>query len=401
MLSTPSTALLAGTRAHCKVIISIDTRAVPGVGPMGDSVHAAGLVELLTTLGQPVLSIGIDPFRGALRVGEQKFSYMSSSPSALRATDDADWFGRSVDRGTAAVAAILGQLEGQVEIIHLNTELAWPAVNGLTVPLVYTAHVNNERLLDAARTTSAIRPLLAGLQRDCVRAADAVVVPSIEAPQWTWVRRSSQACYFIPPFEMSLEPSLPPVHPYDVPSDASNGLHAVFVGRVAHVKGILDMVRCLSDAPENLRLTVIGDGPQLADLDAASRTVPAHVVLLGAQAHEDVLELIRQADCVVVPSREESYCLVVTEALREGVPVVASDLPAFHDRVLDGVNGMLVPGGPRPCAQALVHLGSQPEALAQLRGGAARCRFVDNRLRYRYVFESTGYRWRSAGESAR
>lgn len=40
---------------------------------MGDSVHAAGLVELLTTLGQPVLSIGIDPFRGALRVGEQKW----------------------------------------------------------------------------------------------------------------------------------------------------------------------------------------------------------------------------------------------------------------------------------------------------------------------------------------
>ena len=45
------------------------------------------------------------------------------------------------------------------------------------------------------------------------------------------------------------------------------------------------------------------------------------------------------ADCFVQLSRHEGWCMTITEALALGIPVVVSDLPVFHEQVVEGVNG--------------------------------------------------------------
>jgi GT2 family glycosyltransferase/glycosyltransferase involved in cell wall biosynthesis/SAM-dependent methyltransferase len=60
----------------------------------------------------------------------------------------------------------------------------------------------------------------------------------------------------------------------------------------------------------------------------------------------DLPEIFQNSDVVVVPSLwEETFCLTMSEAFAHGVPVIASDVGAMSERVLDGKNGFLFPVG--------------------------------------------------------
>lgn len=81
------------------------------------------------------------------------------------------------------------------------------------------------------------------------------------------------------------------------------------------------------------------------------------------------------ADLLVLPSRTETYGMVVTEALARGVPVVASEVggvPEALGRAADAsVPGLLVPAGrPRALAGALRSWLTEPKVRERLRASA-------------------------------
>jgi glycosyltransferase involved in cell wall biosynthesis len=83
------------------------------------------------------------------------------------------------------------------------------------------------------------------------------------------------------------------------------------------------------------------------------------------------------ADAVVVTSRWEGAPLVVLEAMRAGLPVVAYDIGGVAEQVKDGVTGYVVePGNADALAGRLRELAQQPD-LARRMGRAARRRFLD------------------------
>jgi glycosyltransferase involved in cell wall biosynthesis len=83
------------------------------------------------------------------------------------------------------------------------------------------------------------------------------------------------------------------------------------------------------------------------------------------------------ADAVVVTSRWEGAPLVVLEAMRAGLPVVAYDIGGVGEQVQDGITGYIVePGNAEALAGRLRELAQRPD-LAQRMGGAARRRFLD------------------------
>jgi glycosyltransferase involved in cell wall biosynthesis len=98
----------------------------------------------------------------------------------------------------------------------------------------------------------------------------------------------------------------------------------------------------------------------------------ADVVLLGERS--DTAELMRAADLLVLPSREEGLSNVLLEAMAAALPVVASDAGGSPELVADGRSGLLFPNGDvEALGDALTRLLTEPVLRAQM-GSAARTR---------------------------
>jgi glycosyltransferase involved in cell wall biosynthesis len=118
--------------------------------------------------------------------------------------------------------------------------------------------------------------------------------------------------------------------------------YVLFVGRFLETKGFGEFVAALdllgSAAPDAV---VVGMGPLEQLLDGRPQ-----IHRLGFRERAELVELYALADWCVVPSRAETWGVVVNEALACGCPVIATDaVGAAHDLVRDGVDGRVIPTG--------------------------------------------------------
>jgi glycosyltransferase involved in cell wall biosynthesis len=100
----------------------------------------------------------------------------------------------------------------------------------------------------------------------------------------------------------------------------------------------------------------------------------AHV--LGRQPHAQVLDLIKGARFLVLPSEcYETFPLVLVEAFACGVPVIASRLGGMAEILQDGHTGLhFAPGDPADLADKADWLWSRPDAARKM-GRAARATY--------------------------
>jgi glycosyltransferase involved in cell wall biosynthesis len=153
------------------------------------------------------------------------------------------------------------------------------------------------------------------------------------------------------------------------------GGDVVFAGRLSAEKGVDILVDAVGRRAE-LRLIVAGEGPAERELRArAERVAPGQVQFLGRLGKDRLLETMRSASCVVVPSTWfENQPMTVLEAFACAVPVVASDLGGLPELVESGVDGLVVPtGDPEALATALATITADPDrALAMGRSARAK-----------------------------
>lgn len=141
------------------------------------------------------------------------------------------------------------------------------------------------------------------------------------------------------------------------------GVRVVAVGRLVQSKGfhtLIDAARLLDDA--GISITIIGDGPQRAALQALiDRQRPGSPVRLAGHADNPFPELAA-ADIFVSVSERESFGIALVEALCLGVPVVATDCPSGPSEILEeGRFGELVPvGDAAAVARAIAALAYNP-----------------------------------------
>jgi glycosyltransferase-like protein len=83
----------------------------------------------------------------------------------------------------------------------------------------------------------------------------------------------------------------------------------------------------------------------LAMLPGLGLRLGTDVVELGTLADADLVAWYRAADALAFPSITEGFGLAVIEALAADLPVVASDLPVFHEFLVDGRNALLPAAG--------------------------------------------------------
>lgn len=174
------------------------------------------------------------------------------------------------------------------------------------------------------------------------------------------------------------------VVPSALPTSSPRRPHVTYLGRLDEAKGVL----LLMDAWERFRrghpssglgLTIAGSGP-LAERVRAWAAADQSVEYHGLVSPEKGARLLASSLAAVVPSQwEETFGLVLIEAMALGTAPVASGHGSFPELLTHGVEGHLFTAGdPRALARVLRHIDEDPayfEALGARARNATSDRF--------------------------
>ncbi|WP_089359510.1 glycosyltransferase family 4 protein [Pseudomonas segetis] len=143
----------------------------------------------------------------------------------------------------------------------------------------------------------------------------------------------------------------------------------IHVGRLAaekNLKLLAETFRTLQQRypQHNLKLILVGDGPQRAQLQAQ---LP-EAVFCGVQRGEQLAAHYASGDLFVFPSLSETFGNVLLEALASGLGVVAYDQAAASQHIRHGHNGALaMPQDHQAFIEAACWLLETPESLRRVR----------------------------------
>lgn len=103
------------------------------------------------------------------------------------------------------------------------------------------------------------------------------------------------------------------------------------------------VIKALALLPQNVKLLLVGDGPQRADCEKLTEElhVADRVKFLGTRT--DVPQLLKASDILIQSTGFEGLCMAIVEGMAAGKPVVASDVPGVR-RVVSGA-GLFFPFG--------------------------------------------------------
>lgn len=132
-------------------------------------------------------------------------------------------------------------------------------------------------------------------------------------------------------------------------TEFNTSLNLIMVGRFAVPKEQLQLIKAVELVNkkwhDKVHLALVGDGILLP---MAERYVNEHglnnvVSLLGER--RDINELLVQSDVFCLISNYEGLPISIIEAMRTGLPVIASDVGGNNELIQDGLNGFLVGRG--------------------------------------------------------
>lgn len=157
---------------------------------------------------------------------------------------------------------------------------------------------------------------------------------------------------------------------FGIPSDAPLfGIVAMLRGEKGH-RTFLHAAREVLETHPHARFAVVGGPVSSNSVELELHEIlrenftglnPSPVVLTGFR--EDIAQVMRAIDCLVVPSRQEAQTLVIPQAFATGKPVIGSRVGGIPELIEDGVNGLLIPPqDAKALAKATVTMIEQPEA---------------------------------------
>jgi glycosyltransferase involved in cell wall biosynthesis len=264
------------------------------------------------------------------------------------------------------------ELEAGADLIHAH----WWIPSGLAIPpgapSVLTIHGTDAALLRRSRVAR-------WLARPVVHRARVVTAVSRELADW-----------------IQTGTGLPvrPTHIHPMPVKTSNfpwsrgGGGAIVVARLTRQKRVqlaIDAVATLVSCGHNLRLTIVGDGPERANLEqhVAAQGISDFVRFTGTIDTAGVQDYLARADVMIFPSQGEGFGLAAAEGLMAGVPVVACwDGGGVLDVVPETGAGRLTLPSAAALSDAVLNILGDPDRreMARLVGESWRARLAPDHV---------------------
>lgn len=308
---------------------------IAGAGPFIDDVRAAGI----SAWPVPELIRAIDPITDARALAHLHTALRAFNPDLISThTTKAGWLGR-----------VVGKMMG--------------------VPVLVTAH---GWLLEPDRRLAAWQRVAKLAEQATAPLADAILCVSHYDRQIALTHRIAPADKLrmvhnaLPDTDVPLaDPGISPpklimVARFESPKDPLTAIAAL-----ARLRGL------------DWTCELIGDGPTRAGAEqaVAEHRLGDRIQFLGTR--DDVPTRLAEAQLFMLITRREGFPIAVLEAMRAGLPVVASDVGGIGEAVIEGETGSLVrPGDPAALADALAPLLRDP-TLRLHQGHAGRRRFND------------------------
>jgi len=168
-----------------------------------------------------------------------------------------------------------------------------------------------------------------------------------------------------------------PDHPVRARVNDNRGVSCTMVARFSEFKDQGLLLRAFARVPGEPRLQLVGEGgTEVSARKLANNLgVRERVEFMGSRG--DVAEILAQTDVFVLASRLEALPISILEAMRAGLPVIASNVGGISEEVVDGETGFVVaPGSVEELSEALQRLlADEPLRIAM--GLAGRKRFEE------------------------
>jgi phosphatidyl-myo-inositol alpha-mannosyltransferase len=253
--------------------------------------------------------------------------------------------------------------DGAFDVVHVH-EPAPPSLSLLTCmihdgPLVATFHAATARSRFLSMFDSVLQPFLEKLSgRIAVSPAARKVIVEHLGADAVVIPNGVEVGHFA---------AAPPLPGY--PRD---GATIGFIGRYEEPRKGMDVLvdalgRMMPDVP-GVRLLVAGRGDEEEFRDRLPSGVSDRIDLLGQVSEVDKARMLRSVDVYCAPNTgQESFGVILLEAMAARTPIVASDLEAFRRVLGGGAAGALVrPGDAGALADALSALLADPGRRAAL-----------------------------------
>ena len=320
-------AVAAKARCHLPVVITT------GQGPLVDDLRAQNIPTVLLRH----LSVPINPVRDLRALREIRAVLRHLGPDLLAVH--------------SSKAGILGRLAGR----------------SLNIPTILTAHGWN--------FTPGIPEFPAAVYRQIERLVGSftskVITVSEFDRQLALDARIAAADRFVTVYN-----GIPDVPP---PLRADPGrtlVRLVIVARFEPQKDHPTLLRALAGLQDHpWELDLIGDGPLRGQMESLATTlgIGGRVRFLGQRT--DVGQILAQAQVSLLVTNWEGFPLSILEAMRAGLPVVASAVAGIGESVRDEETGYLVPRGDVDALQdRVLRLLTSPDLRVRL-GSSARTRY--------------------------
>ena len=356
------------------------------VKPRGGVVHTLALAEALHAAGYPVRVIALgDPGAGFFRPVAAPYTIIAAPPSLPTLEE-------RVFANVDALAAGLGPLTAEFGILHtqdcVSARAACRVRDGAAGPppvVVRTVH----------HVDDFTTPSLIDCQRQAILEPDRILVVSerwreILADEYLTSAEVVHNGVDVARFR-SADPDLAAA--LRQRAGAACRPLILAVGGIEPRKGsdtLMAALRRLEGRPGRRPVLAVVGGHSFQDYreyrDRVLSSLPglglrldADVVLLGTVPDAELPGWYATADVLAFPSTKEGWGLAVLEAMSAGLPVVASDLPVFHEYLRPGEDALMVPvndAGALATALAAVLDGRELAARLRTAGRAVCARYT-------------------------